>query len=82
METEILELIQKIRGHINRTEKMATLLPDSSKWLPLTSALYVLEDSSGAVNYYIESDFPDDVNGKYLYIWINSSFVFTDGCSK
>jgi len=84
METEILELIQKIREHISRTEKMATLLPDSSKWLPLTSALDVLEDSSGAVNYYIESAFPDNVNGKYLFIYglIQALFLQMDAANS
>ena len=69
METEIINLIQKIREHIARTEKMAVLLLDSSKWLPLTSALDVLEDSSSAITYYVQSDFPDSVNGKYLFIY-------------
>lgn len=84
METEIFELIQKIRGHINRTEKMASLLPDNSKWLPLTSALDVLEDSSGAVNYYIESTFPENVNGKYLFIYglIQALFLQMDAANS
>ena len=84
METEIFGLIAKIREHINRTEKMAALLADRSKWLPLTSALDVLEDSSGAVTYYIESDFPDNVNGKYLFIYglIQAMFLQMDAANS
>lgn len=84
MDTEIFELIEKIREHINRTEKMAVLLADRSKWLPLTSALDVLEDSSCAVTYYIESDFPDNVKGKYLFIYglIQAMFLQMDAANS
>ena len=69
METVNLELIRKIFLHINRTEKQAELLPDRQKWSKLTSALYTLEDSSNAVEYYIESVYPSDFKGKYLFTY-------------
>lgn len=84
MGAEIFKLIQKIRKHINRTEKISTLLPDRSKWLSLTSALDVLEDATGAINYYIESAFPDNVDGKYLFIYglIQALFLQMDAANS
>lgn len=69
IETVSLDLIHKIRLHINRTEKQAALLVNRQKWDRLTSALYVLEDTSCAIEYYLKSDYPDDVGGKYLYTY-------------
>lgn len=69
IETVSLDLIHKIRLHINRTEKQAALLVNRQKWDRLTSALYVLEDTACAIEYYLKSDYPDDVGGKYLYTY-------------
>lgn len=69
METVNSELIKKIFLHINRTEKQTEILPDRQKWNKLTSALYTLEDSSCAVEYYIETPYPSDVRGKYLFTY-------------
>ena len=69
MELVNFELIKKIFLHINRTEKQAELLPDRKKWNKLISALHTLEDSSNAVKYYVESIYPTDVGGKYLFTY-------------
>lgn len=69
METVNTELVRKIFLHIDRTEKQAELLPDRQKWNKLTSALYTLEDSSSAIEYYIDSAYPSDVRGKYLFTY-------------
>lgn len=69
METVDIELVRKIFLHIDRTEKQAELLPDRQKWNKLTSALYTLEDSSCAIEYYIETAYPADVRGKYLFTY-------------
>lgn len=69
IETVNLELIKRIFLHINRTEKQAELLPDRQKWSKLTAALYTLEDASDAVEYYIESVYPSDYKGKYLFTY-------------
>lgn len=69
METVNLELIKRVFLHINRTEKQAELLPDRQKWSKLTSALYTLEDSTNAVGYYIDSAYPSDYRGKYLFTY-------------
>ncbi len=69
METVDIELVRKIFLHIDRTEKQAELLPDRQKWNKLTSALYTLEDSSCAIEYYIETAYPADIRGKYLFTY-------------
>ena len=69
METVSFELIKRIRHHINETTKQATLLKNVNQWHQLTAALDVLEDSSWAVQYYQESDYPNDVKGKYLFTY-------------
>lgn len=69
MKTVNFELINKIFLHINRTEKQAEILPDRQKWNKLTSALYTLEDSSCAIEYYIETAYPTDIGGKYLFTY-------------
>lgn len=80
METVSFDLITKIRLHINRTEKQAELLKNRMKWNKLTSALDVLEDTSWAIEYYIESEYPTDIRGKYLYTYglLQSLFVQQD----
>lgn len=69
MITVSLELIKKIREHITRTEKLAQILVDRKNWLQLTSAIITLEDTACAVQFYISSEYPADVNGKYLYTY-------------
>ena len=83
MKTVDFELIKKIRNHITRTEKQAILLPERKKWLQLTAALDVLEDTSWAVEYYIENEYPTDVKGKYLfYIWPFAGYLCSIGCGQ
>ena len=69
IETVSFDLIHKIRLHINRAEKQIHLLADRKVWDKLTSSLYVLEDTSHAIEYYLESEYPSDVRGKYLYTY-------------
>ena len=46
----------------------------SSTWAQLTTSLAVLEDSSLAIDYYIDSEYPEELTGKYLYTysWLSS----------
>ena len=60
METVSFELIRKIYNHINRTEKITSLLSNRQKWDRLTSALNVLEDTSWAIEYYLGNDYPSE----------------------
>lgn len=69
METVSFEAINRIRQHINREEKQKELLKKLQQWLKLTSALDVLEDSSWAVEYYCDMEYPADMRGKYLYTY-------------
>lgn len=80
METVNFNYIKRIQSHINRTEKQTEILPNRMRWNKLTSSLYVLEDTSWAVEYYLESDYPDDVRGKYLFTYglLQALFVQQD----
>lgn len=69
METVSFDLIKSIYTHINRTEKQAVLLSNRQKWNRLTSALNVIEDTSWAIEYYLDSDYPSELKGKYLYTY-------------
>ena len=84
IETVSFNLIKKIFRHINRTEKQATLLTNRQKWDRLTSALYTLEDTSYAIEYYLESDYPADIKGKYLYTYglLQALFVQEDAINS
>lgn len=63
------DLVDKIRERINSIEKQRSLVENLKKWLQLTSSLDVIEDSCLSVEYYCNSVFPEDVGGKYLYIY-------------
>lgn len=80
MITVDFKLIKNIRLHINRTEKQAELLSERKKWMQLTSALNTLEDTSWAVEFYISTDYPDNMKGKYLYTYglLQALFVQMD----
>ena len=84
MTTVNYELIRRIRLHIDRIEKQALLRLNQEKWLQLMSALDVLEDTSYAVEYYLESDYPDDIKGKYLFTYgvLQSLFVQQDAVNS
>ena len=64
-----LDLIKKLREQINRPEKIGSLMSVSSTWAQLTTSLAVLEDSSLAIDYYIDSEYPEELTGKYLYTY-------------
>lgn len=74
------ELINRIRLHINRSEKQAMLIPNRQKWGRLTSALDVLVDTSGAIEYYLQNDYPSENKGKYLFTYglLQALFVQED----
>lgn len=62
------ELIKRIREHVNRPPKQDNLLTNRKKWGQLTASLDILEDTICAVNYYFETDFPEEIGGQYLFI--------------
>ncbi|MEN6420104.1 MAG: hypothetical protein ABFC73_14410 [Clostridiaceae bacterium] len=65
----LYELIDRIREHITRAEKQYVLLNDREKWLSLASAIYIIEDTSSAIEYYLSENFPSENSGKYLFIY-------------
>ena len=84
MQTVSFELIRQIREHINRIEKQSALLNNRGKWLRLTSALDVLEDTANVVDYYLNADYPSDIRGKYLFTYglIQALFVQQDAANS
>lgn len=65
-EYSIHDLVDRIREHINRREKQANLMLDFSKWAIITSALDVLADTTSAIEFYLESDYPLELGNQYL----------------
>ena len=84
IETVSLDLIRDIRNHIGREEKQAELLKSLCKWLRLTSALDTLEDTSGAVQYYLDTEYPTSKNGAYLFTYglLQALFVQMDAAKS
>lgn len=67
--TVSFDLINRILLFIDRAENQAILLNHRQKWYRLTSSLRVLEDTSWAIEYYLQSQYPTDFKGKYLYTY-------------
>jgi len=78
------DLISKIRQHINRIEKQSELMENRKKWLRLTAALDVLEDTSCAIRYYREAEYPKELDGKYLFTYgvLQALFVQEDAVNS
>lgn len=84
MELVSFDLIKRIRKHIQRLERMSLLIPNRKKWIGITASIDVLEDSSWAVEYYVENDYPSDMKGKYLYTYglLQALFVQQDAAEN
>lgn len=78
------KLVRKTRYHINRIEKQIELMGSRQKWLRVTAALNVLEDTNSAITYYRESEYPDELNGKYLFTYglLQALFVQEDAVNS
>lgn len=78
------ELIRKTRYHINRIEKQIELMGSREKWLRVTAALNVLEDTDCAITYYRESEYPNELNGQYLFTYglLQALFVQEDAVNS
>ena len=79
METVSQELIKKVFSFIDRTKKQDDLLVDKNRWHRIIAALYALEDTSCAIRYYLDSDYPNGINGKYLYTYGLLQSLFVQG---
>ena len=84
MELVSFDLIKRIRVHIQRLERMSLLIPNRKKWIGVTASIDVLEDSSWAIEYYVENDYPSDMKGKYLYTYglLQALFVQQDAAEN
>ena len=78
------ELLHKIRQHINRIEKKNELLERKQKWLRVTASLDVLEDTASAITYYQSSEYPSELNGRYLFTYglLQALFVQLDAVNS
>ena len=79
IETVSFELIKQISEHIVRTEKQALLLSNLQKWSRLNAALTVLKDTALAIEYYIDTEYPTNVKGKYLFTYGLLQALFLQG---
>ena len=79
----LYNLIDRIREHITRAEKQYVLLNNREKWLSLASAIYLIEDTSSAIEYYLNEKFPSENGGKYLFIYglLQACFLQQDSLS-
>lgn len=84
MENKIYELVSKIRDRINNPIKQTRLIEDKEKWNRLCSSLDVTEDTQSAIEYYQETEFPNENGGEYLYIYglLQAFFVQQDAVSN
>ena len=84
MELVSFDLVKRIRKHIQRLEQMSRLIPNRKKWIGITASIDVLEDSSWAIEYYNENDYPSDMKGKYLYTYglLQALFVQQDAAEN
>lgn len=84
MEMVAFDLIKRIREHIQRQERMSQMIPNRKKWIGITASIDVLEDSSWAIEYYVENDYPSDMKGKYLYTYglLQALFVQQDAADN
>lgn len=84
MEMVSFDLIKRIRKHIQRQERMSQLIPNRKKWIGTTASIDVLEDSSWAIEYYVQNDYPSEMTGKYLYTYglLQALFVQQDAADN
>jgi hypothetical protein len=59
----LYKLIDRIREHITRADKQYALIRDPEKWLSLASAIYIIEDTASAMEYYLDCEFPIENGG-------------------
>ena len=80
-----LTAIEHIRRLINEPIIQNNLLTNQkTQWLQLTSSLDAIEDSSSAVNFYVDNVFPNKLGGKYLYTYglLQALYVVEDCVSS
>lgn len=84
MENKICKLVSKIRDRINNPIKQTKLIEDKERWNRLCSSLDITVDTQSAIEYYQETEFPNENGGKYLYIYglLQAFFIQQDAVSN
>lgn len=78
--TEINQLTELVRNHINTHRYQVVLLEDSGNWNQICSSLDVVGDSLLAIESYHEEKYPDDIGLKYIYTYgvLQALFLLQD----
>lgn len=78
--TEINQLTESVRNHINTHRYQVVLLEDSGNWNQICSSLDVVGDSLLAIESYHEGMYPDDFGLKYVYTYgvLQALFLLQD----
>ena len=78
--TEINQLTESVRKHINTHRYQVALLVDSDNWNQICSSLDVVGDSLLAIESYRKGAYPGDFGLKYIYTYgvLQALFILQD----
>ena len=65
----IPELLERMRNTVNSSLLRYEILTKDNLWYQLCSSMDCLEDTQLAIKYFVESDFPDAVGDKFVFIY-------------
>jgi len=78
--TEINQLTEMVRNHINTHRYQVLLLKDSGNWNQICSSLDAVGDSLLAIESYIKEEYPVNIGLKYVYTYgvLQALFLLQD----
>ena len=78
--TEINQLTESVRNHINTHRYQVVLLENSDKWNQICSSLDVIGDSLLAIEAYQVAEYPNNGGLKYIYTYgvLQALFILQD----
>lgn len=81
--TEINQLTESVRNHINTHRYQVALLEDSDKWNQICSSLDVIGDSLLAIESYQDTEYPNEGGLKYIFTYgvLQALFILQDAVS-
>lgn len=81
--TEINQLTESVRNHINTHRYQVVLLENSDKWNQICSSLDVIGDSISAIEAYQAAEYPNNGGMKYIYTYgiLQALFILQDAVS-
>ncbi len=84
MASDIDELVTSIHDRIDDPIKQSRLIENTEKWNRLCSSLDVIGDTQYAIEFYENTDFPEKIGGKYLFIYglLQAFYVQQDAVSN